>query len=61
MPPVRTKDRAYLDVLSESVNDPLRLLMGWFAIIPDALPPSSLILAPNQIMRRCWRGSHSAS
>ncbi len=45
VPPIRTKDRAYLDVLSESVNNPLRLLMGWFAIIPDALPPSSLILA----------------
>lgn len=43
--PIRTKDRAYLDVLSESVNNPLRLLMGWFAVIPDALPPSSLILA----------------
>jgi 4-hydroxybenzoate polyprenyltransferase len=27
--PLRTKDRAYLDVLSESVNNPIRLAMGW--------------------------------
>ena len=26
VPPLRTKDRPYLDVLSESVNNPLRLL-----------------------------------
>lgn len=42
--PFRTKDRAYLDVLSESINNPLRLLIGWLAILPDQLPPSSLIL-----------------
>jgi 4-hydroxybenzoate polyprenyltransferase len=45
VPPVRTKDRAYLDVLSESVNNPLRLLMGWFVVLPQVLPPASLILA----------------
>ena len=45
VPPVRTKDRAYLDVLSESVNNPLRLLMGWFVVVPEALPPASLLLA----------------
>ena len=28
--PFRTKDIAILDVLSESVNNALRLLMGWF-------------------------------
>jgi 4-hydroxybenzoate polyprenyltransferase len=43
--PVRTKDRAYLDVLSESVNNPIRLLMGWFAIAPDAVPPASILVA----------------
>ncbi len=43
--PFRTKDRAYLDVLSESVNNPLRLLLGWFVIIPYMFPPSSLIIA----------------
>jgi 4-hydroxybenzoate polyprenyltransferase len=45
VPPVRTKELPYLDVLSESVNNPLRLFLGWFALIVDMLPPLSLILA----------------
>ena len=45
VPPVRTKEIPYLDVLSESVNNPLRLLLGWFALTTDRLPPLSLILA----------------
>jgi len=45
VPPVRTKDLPYLDVLSESVNNPLRLFLGWFALISDKLPPLSLTLA----------------
>lgn len=45
VPPIRLKDWAYLDVLSESANNPLRLGLGWFALIPDRLPPFSLILA----------------
>jgi 4-hydroxybenzoate polyprenyltransferase len=45
VPPVRTKEIPYLDVLSESVNNPLRLLLGWFALIVDRMPPLSLILA----------------
>jgi len=43
--PARTKDTAYLDVLSESVNNPLRLLLGWFALVNDVLPPSSIALS----------------
>jgi len=43
--PFRTKDRAYLDVLSESVNNPLRLLLGWFAVVNTGFPPSSTLLA----------------
>lgn len=43
--PVRTKDVPYLDVLSESVNNPIRLVLGWFALIQDRFPPVSLILA----------------
>ncbi len=43
--PIRLKDRPYLDVLSESVNNPLRLLLGW-ATVNAAHPPTlSLILA----------------
>lgn len=45
VPPVRTKDWPYLDVLSESANNALRLGLGWFAIMPDHLPPFSLLLA----------------
>lgn len=43
--PLRTKEVPYLDVLSESVNNPLRLVLGWFALIPDRFPPVSLLLA----------------
>lgn len=43
--PLRTKDVPYLDVLSESVNNPLRLLLGWFVVTPDVVPPVSLMLA----------------
>ncbi len=43
--PVRAKDVAYLDVIVESVNNPIRLCMGWFAFIHlDKFPPLSLIL-----------------
>jgi 4-hydroxybenzoate polyprenyltransferase len=45
VPPVRSKELAYIDVLSESVNNPIRLALGWFALIPDRLPPLSLVLA----------------
>jgi 4-hydroxybenzoate polyprenyltransferase len=43
--PVRTKDRQYLDVLSESVNNPIRLLLGWFAVTDLVVPPGSALLA----------------
>ena len=43
--PVRLKDRPYLDVLSESLNNPLRLLLGWYAIGCTLVPPASLLLA----------------
>jgi 4-hydroxybenzoate polyprenyltransferase len=45
VPPIRTKELPYLDVLSESVNNPLRLFLGWFALIANMLPPLSLTLA----------------
>jgi 4-hydroxybenzoate polyprenyltransferase len=43
--PIRSKDRTYLDVLTESINNPLRFILGWAAIAPEALPPSSILLA----------------
>ncbi|QRM56977.1 hypothetical protein F3Y30_17260 [Sinorhizobium sp. BG8] len=43
--PLRSKDRPYLDVISESVNNPIRLTLGWTMVDPTTLPPSSLLLA----------------
>lgn len=45
IPPVRTKDLPYADVLTESFNNPLRLLLGWYATGIDVIPPVSLIAA----------------
>ena len=43
--PVRTKDIPYLDVLSESVNNPLRMLAGWFLTGTPLIPPASLLFS----------------
>ena len=43
-PPVRTKDVPYLDVTTESINNPLRMLLGWYAIT-TLIPPVSLLIA----------------
>ena len=43
--PVRSKELPYLDVLSESVNNPLRLALGWFVVTATMIPPVSLIVA----------------
>jgi 4-hydroxybenzoate polyprenyltransferase len=43
-PPLRTKDVPYLDVLTESVNNPLRMLLGWYAVASWLVPPLSLLM-----------------
>jgi 4-hydroxybenzoate polyprenyltransferase len=43
--PIRAKDRAFLDVIVESLNNPLRFLFGWFAVTPFVAPPTSILLA----------------
>jgi 4-hydroxybenzoate polyprenyltransferase len=43
--PLRTKEVAYLDVLSESINNPIRLFAGWFVVCSAPIPPSSLIIS----------------
>lgn len=43
--PFRLKDLPYFDVLSESVNNPIRLFLGWFAINTLYPPTLSLIMA----------------
>ena len=45
MPPVRTKEWPYLDVVSESANNAVRLLLGWFPLIATEIPPLSLVLS----------------
>jgi 4-hydroxybenzoate polyprenyltransferase len=45
VPPIRSKDLPYVDVLSESVNNPIRLLLGWFAVTTADVPPLSLLIA----------------
>lgn len=45
IPPCRSKDLPYLDVLSEAVNNPLRMLAGWFIVGFPILPPISLLLS----------------
>jgi decaprenyl-phosphate phosphoribosyltransferase len=44
VPPIRLKEWPYLDVLSESINNPLRLLLGWFAVTQFEVPPLSLLI-----------------
>ena len=43
--PIRLKDRLYLDVLSESLNNPIRFMLGWSTVSTDIFPPSSILLA----------------
>lgn len=42
--PLRTKDKTYLDVVSESVNNPLRMALGWYCVTQlEAVPASAFI------------------
>ncbi len=45
IPPIRTKDIPYIDVLSESINNPLRMLQGWYMVTTALVPPISLVIA----------------
>lgn len=40
--PLRTKDVPYVDVVTEAVNNPLRLLAGWL-MVTSTVPPVSLL------------------
>jgi 4-hydroxybenzoate polyprenyltransferase len=44
LPPARTKDVPYLDVVTEAVNNPIRLLAGWL-VVSSTVPPASLLLS----------------
>lgn len=57
--PIRSKERVYVDVLTESINNPIRFAMGWFIFSPslgmpytkwdlnwiNTFPPVSIIIA----------------
>ncbi len=45
IPPIRTKDVPYLDVLSESINNPIRFCVGWYIVTSTVLPPASMLIA----------------
>jgi decaprenyl-phosphate phosphoribosyltransferase len=45
IPPVRSKDVPYIDVLSEAINNPLRMLAGWFIASTASVAPASLLLS----------------
>jgi decaprenyl-phosphate phosphoribosyltransferase len=46
VPPVRQKDAVILDVVIESINNPIRLLAGWYIAAPDSVgPPASMIMS----------------
>lgn len=45
IPPVRAKDLHYIDVLVESINNPIRLLIGWYIVSPPFQMPASLMIS----------------
>jgi len=59
VPPMRSKDKPYLDVITESINNPIRFALGWFIFTPslgvpstkwdldwiNTFPPASIIIA----------------
>lgn len=42
--PFRTKEKPYVDVLSESINNPIRFLLGWFVVSSAFFPPPACFL-----------------
>ena len=44
--PLRLTDRAFMDVIAESFNNPIRLWLGYYALAaPNFVPPISIVLA----------------
>lgn len=43
--PFRTKDKPYIDVISEAINNPIRLLVGWYGTGCMLVPPISLLMS----------------
>jgi 4-hydroxybenzoate polyprenyltransferase len=47
VPPIRAKEIPYADVIVESVNGPIRIALGWYAVTTACPPPAALLLS-------CW-------
>lgn len=47
VPPLRAKEIPYADVIVESVNGPIRIAIGWYAVTTASPPPLALLLS-------CW-------
>jgi len=47
VPPVRAKEIPYADVIVESVNGPIRIAIGWYAVTTACGPPLAFLLS-------CW-------
>lgn len=45
IPPVRSKDQPYVDVLSEAINNPIRMVAGWYIVTTATHAPASLLLS----------------
>jgi|WetSurMetagenome_2_1015567.scaffolds.fasta_scaffold237063_1 decaprenyl-phosphate phosphoribosyltransferase len=45
IPPIRSKDLPYVDVLSESINNPIRFCLGWYMVTATLLPPASVLVS----------------
>jgi len=45
VPPIRTKELTYFDVMTESINNAIRLSIGWYATGVTVLPPTSALFA----------------
>ena len=43
--PLRSKEVPFLDVISESINNPIRMLAGWYIAGSALLAPTSLLLS----------------
>ena len=43
--PFRTKELTYIDVISESINNPIRFIIGWYAMQMVFFPPVSFIIS----------------
>jgi decaprenyl-phosphate phosphoribosyltransferase len=42
--PARSKDVPYVDVLTEAINNPIRMMAGWYVFAATIVPPATMLL-----------------